>query len=150
MDRYKFFLIASSGGHLHQLAKAANGVEGELCWITEKTIHTKTFLKDEKHLFIINPHLSKFKYVLNALQALFYLLKQRPKVIISTGAGIAIPIILLGKYLFGCKIIFIESAADVSRPAKTPAFIYKHADLFYVQWEDMLKVFPQAKYKGLL
>ena len=147
---YPICCICSSGGHLHQLKKAVQNLKRPIFWISEESKHTHSQFQDLSHSFIINPHLSKLKYLASAIQAFFILLRVRPKVIISTGAGIAIPMILIGKYLFRCKIIFIESAADVVHPAKTPSLIYKYADLFIVQWEDMLKVFPRAKCSGVL
>ncbi len=147
---YLICCISSSGGHLHQLRKAVQGLQCPMYWISEDSKHTRTQFDQLPHSFVTNPHLSKMKYILNMIQCFFILLKVRPRVIISTGAGIAIPTILMGKYLFRCKIIFIESAADVIHPAKTPAFVSRYADLFIVQWEDMLQVFPHAKCSGVL
>jgi UDP-N-acetylglucosamine:LPS N-acetylglucosamine transferase len=88
--------------------------------------------------------------VVNALQSFWHLFTERPKVIISTGAGIAIPSLLFGKYLLKSKIIFIESAANVDHPSKTARFMYNHSDLFLVQWKPMLKTFPSATWVGVL
>ena len=70
-----------------------------------------------------------------------------PDIIISTGALSTIPMCLLGK-VFRKKIIFIESFAKVNSPTLTGKLIYKIADQFYVQWEEMLDIYPKAIYKG--
>ena len=75
---------------------------------------------------------------------------KRPDVIITTGAGVTIPTIYFAKKLLRTKIIFINSAADVTEPSRTPVWIKNFADLFLVQWEDMLKVFPHATCCGVL
>ena len=142
--------ISSHGGHLHELMEAVADLEYNMCWITYKSQHTKKLLSSKRHHFIIDPVTNKFKFLVNAFQALIYLLAERPQFIISTGAGIAIPFMLLGKKFFKSKIIFIESAAAVTEPSKTGKYIYRHADLFLVQWESLLRFFPDAKYVGIL
>ena len=56
---------------------------------------------------------------------------------------------LIGK-IFGSKIIFIETIANMNTKTVTGKLVYKFADLFLVQWEDMLKLYPKAKYFGSL
>ena len=50
--------------------------------------------------------------------------------------------------LFKKKIIFIESFAKLNSPTLTGKLVYKFADQFYVQWEEMLAVYPNAIYRG--
>ncbi len=150
MKQKKICCISSHGGHLHELTEATTGITGNLYWVTFKTKHTAALLKDKRHYFIIDPVTSKLKYLLNAVQSLYHIIKERPKVIISTGAGIAIPSMLLGKYLLRAKIIYIESAAAVVEPSKTGMFMYKHSDLFLIQWDTLKKFYPNAKYVGIL
>lgn len=146
----KICLISSHGGHLHELTEATKGILGDMYWVTFKTKHTEILLKDKPHYFIIDPVVSKPKFILNAIQSLYHILKERPKVIISTGAGIAIPTMMIGKFLIGSKIIYIESAAAVIEPSKTGQFMYRYADLFLIQWEALKKFYPNAKYVGVL
>jgi hypothetical protein len=70
--------------------------------------------------------------------------------VISTGAGSAVPTILLCKLLLRSKIIYIESAARVNTPSKTGEFLNGKADLFLVQWPAMQTHFTKARYCGLL
>lgn len=146
----KICLISSHGGHLHELMNAIKGVDASFYWVTYKTNHTRLLLKERKHYFIIDPNIYLWKYFINGIQSVFHIIKERPKIIISTGAGIAIPTIIIGKYLLSSKILYVESAAAVTQPSKTGRFIYKHSDLFLVQWQDLLKFYPRAKYAGLL
>lgn len=146
----KICLISSHGGHLHELSQAVKNIDGDFYWVTHKTNHTTKILQGKQHCFVIDPNVQKWKFLLNAFQSFFHLLKFRPKVIISTGSGIAIPTILLGKYLFRCKIIFIESVAAVTTPSKTGSFIYKYSDLFLIQWEELKTYFPKSKHIGVL
>ena len=55
----------------------------------------------------------------------------------------------IGK-LLGSKIIYIETMANIETKTVTGRIIYYFADLFIVQWESMLKLYPKAKYGGWL
>lgn len=90
-----------------------------------------------------------FKFIKNTILSLKYYFKYKPDVIISTGALATIPICILSK-IFRKKVIFIESFAKTNSKTLSGKFVYKFADLFYVQWETMLKEYPKAKYKGTI
>ena len=83
----------------------------------------------------------------NSFRALWIMLKERPDVVITTGVLAVIPLCLLAK-LFGRKLIYIESFAKVTSPTETGKLMYKFADRFYVQWESMLEIYPDAVYLG--
>lgn len=57
---------------------------------------------------------------------------------------------IIGKYLFRSKLVFVESAAMVVQPSKTGRAIYKYCDLFLIQWESLRKFYPNAKFVGIL
>jgi UDP-N-acetylglucosamine:LPS N-acetylglucosamine transferase len=76
-------------------------------------------------------------------------LKERPQVIFSTGSEIAIPAFYIGKFLFGIKLIYIESFSRVHNPSFTARFVYWISDLFLVLWKPLLSKFGRkAKYAG--
>ena len=124
--------ISSAGGHLFELkASLEAGVHSEIIYLTHRNGHTIQSLSGETHYFILDPHTSAFKFVLNSFQALVLFLKIRPRFVISTGAGIAIPFMVIAK-IFGSKIIYIESGARVLTPSKTGKLAYIFADKFFV------------------
>ena len=81
------------------------------------------------------------------LLSIFLYFKIRPKVIVTTGTHTAGPICYLGK-LFGSKIIYIETFANTHKKTVTGRLIYPIADLFIVQWKEMLDLYPKAIYGG--
>lgn len=136
--------ISSGGGHLSELLVAIpSAIKDEITYITVENGHTKKSLKNTSHYFIIDPHTSKVKYLVNLIHAFFLFIIIRPKAIISTGAGIAIPFMMVGR-LFGSKLIFIETGARVYTASKSGKFMYKYADKFFVQYKDLLKKYPNA------
>lgn len=157
MKKKKVLFIASTGGHLTelmQLKKMFNKYDYYI--ITERTkVNLALRKKYNKRInfVIFGSKDHKFSYVFKLLANCFIELalyiKIRPKYIISTGAHIAGPMCLIGK-IFGSKIIFIETIANMNTKTVTGKLVYKFADLFLVQWEDMLKLYPKAKYFGSL
>lgn len=75
--------------------------------------------------------------------------KYRPKVIVSTGSNIAIPLFIIGKF-HGSKVIFIETRAKVYARSMTGILARPIADQIFVQWPEMLSLYPKAIYCGTL
>jgi len=84
------------------------------------------------------------------LAMLRILLREKPKLIVSTGAEIAIPAFYLARIL-RIKTIFIESWTRVDRPTGTGKIVYPVSDVFLVQWERLLSKYgKKAKYEGAI
>ena len=153
----KILFISSTGGHLSELMQLKPMFEKyDYYIITEKDKTTKN-LKD-KHINKIsylkygtrtNLFTYFFKFIYNCIKSLFLYLKIKPKIIITTGTHTAVPICYIGK-LFGSKIIFIETFANSKTKTLSGKMIYPIANLFIVQWEEMLKLYPKAKYGGFI
>lgn len=151
----KVMFISSTGGHLNemmQLKPLFSKYDYHI--ITEKT-KSNMKLKDEYHgkvnylIYGTKDHklVYPFKLIANCFKSLYYYIKYRPKFIITTGAHTAGPMCCIG-HLFGSKIIYIETFANISTKTITGSIIYKFADLFVVQWESMLKLYPKAVWGG--
>lgn len=69
--------------------------------------------------------------------------KERPELIISSGAAVAVPFFYIGK-LFGAKLIYIEVFDRLDKATVTGRLVYPIADKFIVEWEEMKKVYPKA------
>jgi UDP-N-acetylglucosamine:LPS N-acetylglucosamine transferase len=89
-----------------------------------------------------------FRLLVGLLRMALILAKERPTAIVSTGAEIAIPAFLLGKVL-GMKLIFVESLSRVQEPSGTGFLLYPLADLFLVQWPQLVSRYgSRAEYAG--
>ncbi|MDK2586348.1 PssD/Cps14F family polysaccharide biosynthesis glycosyltransferase [Romboutsia sedimentorum] len=147
----KICFIASSGGHFEQLMMLKPLMNKYNSFVvTEKTDYSVSnsnlpfyYLKQ------VNRHEFKFIYymILNTVRSIKIFLKEKPDIVISTGALATIPMCIVAK-LYKKKIIFIESFAKISSPTLTGKLIYKFADQFYVQWEEMKEFYPNAICKG--
>ena len=147
----KICFTASSGGHLEEVSKLAVIQEKyESFLVTEKNdFMVQTFCKNVYFVNQINRKEAFFfaKFFNVCFQSLHILIKEKPDTIISTGALTTYPLCLFGK-IMGKKIVYIESFARVDTASLTGKFMYRIADLFIVQWEEMLEIFPKAIYGG--
>lgn len=151
----RVLFISSTGGHLNELMQLSPLFKKyDYKIITEKDKANEK-LKDKygKNLFFL-PYGTRakifvyiFKYLYLCLKTVYLYFKIRPKVIVTTGTHTAGPMCYLGK-IFGSKIIYIETFANVNKKTATGRLIYPIADLFIVQWKEMLKVYPKAVYAG--
>ena len=113
----KICLACSAGGHLRELQLAIGAIpeQWDCYWLTLKTTSTKAFMADKEHVFLVNfQPAKKWTLIVNCLQAIFWVLVKRPDVIITTGAGVTVPTVFFAKKLLGTKVIFVNSAADVT------------------------------------
>ncbi len=146
----KVCLISSAGGHLTELLRVKESFEKcERYFVTFNRIDVKEKLKGEKVYFVTDPKRNIFKFVKNLFQSVKILLKEKPDVIISTGAGMALPTIIISK-LLGKKVIYIESMAAVYRPSMAGRVAYYFSDLFFIQWLSLKKYYPKSIYRGAL
>ncbi len=148
---FKICFIASSGGHYEQLMMLKPLMEKyDSFIITEKTAYNTT-VDNKKTFYFKQVNRKEILFLVYMISNLFksitIFLKEKPDLVISTGALATIPMCLMAK-LFGKKFIYIESFAKVTSGTMTGKFLYKFADRFYVQWEDMLEVYPNATFLG--
>ena len=153
MKRVMF--ISSTGGHFSELMKLEPLFKKyKVTIVTESSKNNKkikeTYKKYKIHFLLKRSNIKLIyflKLFINCFISLFYFIKYRPQYIVSTGAHTAGPMLCIGK-IFKSKIVFIETMANITTPTKTGKYVYKFADLFIVQWEEMLKVYPNAVYGG--
>jgi len=154
----KVLFISSTGGHLEELMQLKPMFSNyDYHIITEKTksnlsLRNKypkkvNYLVFGTYTTFLRKIIYPFKLLYNTIKSFFLYLKIRPKYIVSTGTHTAGPMCLIG-HIFGSKIIFIETFANSTSRSRTGNLVYKFADLFIVQWESMLELYPKAIYGG--
>ncbi len=154
----KVLFIASTGGHLEELMQLKPMFDKyDYHIVTEKTpsnlsLKNKfpkrvSFLVYGSYTTLGRKIIYPFKLLFNTFKSFFLYLKIRPKYIVSTGAHTSGPMCLIG-HLLGSKIIYIETFANSETKSRTGSIVYKFADLFIVQWESMLKLYPNSVYGG--
>lgn len=141
----KICLVGSSGGHLtHLYLLKPFWKDKERFWVTFDKEDTRSILGNETFYPCHYPTNRNLKNLIkNTVLAFNILRKERPDVIISSGAAVAVPFFYLGK-LFSAKTVYIEVFDRIDAPTLTGKIVYPVTDKFIVQWEEMKKVYPKA------
>ncbi len=141
----KICLVGSSGGHLaHLYMLKPFWSKHDRFWVTFDKEDAHSLLIDERMIPCYHPTNRSLKgLIINTRLAWKVLRKERPDIIISSGAASAVPFFYLGK-LMGAKTIYIEVFDRIDRSTLSGRLSYLVADKFIVQWEDMKKIYPKA------
>lgn len=142
-------VICSAGGHLAEALAAISETDMDRFFVTKEDAHIKGRLVGSKVYYVEDPHTSILGYMKNAIQSAAVFIRERPRIILTTGAGIALATCLIG-WIYGSKIIFVESGARVTTMSKTGRILYRIADVSYVQWRSLQRHYPKSIYVGRL
>ena len=151
----KVLFVSSTGGHLKELLQLNELFKKYNYYIVTENTKSNKYLKDKyknKVSYLIygtKKHIITyiFKLIINSFKCAYIYLKFRPDYVISTGAHTGGLMCLISK-IFGARIIYIETFANLETKSVTGNLCYRFADLFIVQWESMLDKYPKAKYGG--
>lgn len=141
----KVCFVTSSGGHLTHLMQLKEWwKDKDRFWVTFNKEDSRSILENEKKYWCYFPTNRNIKNLIkNTFLAIKILRKEKPDLIISTGAAPAIPFFYLGK-LFGAKLIYIEVFDRIDKYTVTGKIVYPITDKFIVEWDEMKKVYPKA------
>jgi len=142
----KICFITSSGGHLTHLIQLKDWwKDKERFWVTFEKEDSKSILRDEKKYWCYFPTNRNIKNLIkNTFLAIKILFKEKPDLIVSTGAAPAIPFFYIGKML-GSKVVYIEVYDRIEKPTITGKVVYPISDVFILQWEEQKKFYPKGK-----
>ena len=140
----KALYVASAGGHLaHLLELDKLWKNQERTWATFKLPEVEAALADEKVDWVYFPTTRNIPNALRNTKLAWEVLKrEKPDVIISSGAAVAVPFFAVAKIL-GIKTVFIECYDRITMPTMSGRLCYPMSDLFVVQWEAQ-KAFPES------
>lgn len=148
----RILLVGSSGGHLAQLLSLRSWwSKYEHAWATFRTPDAEAALANERHVtWVYFPTTrSIVNLVRNAWLAAQLLRTWRPTVVISTGAGSALPFFIVAKVM-GISTIYIEVFDRVDSPTLTGRLCRPFADEMLVQWDQQLGLYRDAHLLGRL
>lgn len=141
----KVCLVGSSGGHLtHLYMLKPFWKKYDRFFVTFDKEDARSLLKDEKVYNCYYPTNRSIKaLIINTRLAWKILKNEKPDLIVSSGAAVAVPFFWLGK-LIGCKTIYVEVFDRIDKPTITGRLVYPVTDTFIVEWEEMKKVYKKA------
>ena len=147
-DSKRVLIVASPGGHLLQmLALEPAWSDADRSWVTLRSTDVEYLLRDEDVTYGYGPTPRDIGNFFRNLRLARRVLRERnPDVIISTGAGLALPFFLLGR-LQRRRLVYVESITRVEKLALTGRLVYPLADAFFVQWESLAQL-RRARFHG--
>ena len=146
--RLKIALVCSHGGHLTEMLELEGAFEGHdtfyFCYDADTTRRLP------RAYLVPNMARNPVEFAKNLLRLVRIFRKERPDLMVSTGAEIALPAVLVAK-LFRLPVLYIECGAQVAHASFTGRILYRLADRFLVQWPELLDLYgPQAEFRGSL
>ena len=147
--KLRICLAASAGGHLTQLLKLSESWKDcDVVWVTTSALVKEKLKKNGK---VHSVGECNREHLLRVLKVLFRCIKiiisDRPDVVISTGAAVGCIMCFLGK-LLRAKIIWLDSITNVERISLSGRMVRYIADLFLVQWPQIVEQYKNVEYAG--
>ena len=154
---YDYLIVAGSGGHTSRALRLAKRLPGRSCYIIPYLAEVSKQKMKSDYIAIPAPRFrAKSNILMTVLRTIFLfvcsffiLLFTGVRGVFSTGAGIALPVLLVAKVL-GKKTVFIESPSRVYAPSKTGEFLLGKVDLWLGSWIELMKYSSSIQYMGLL
>jgi beta-1,4-N-acetylglucosaminyltransferase len=145
----KVLLVCSPGGHLAQmLALKPAWQDAERVWVTLPGVDVGAALRGETVELAHGPTNRSLKNLArNTLLAWRILRGRRPDAILSTGAGLAVPFLVVGK-LLRIRSVYVESVTRTDTVSLSGRLVYPFADRFFVQWPEVAERLSRAEYAG--
>jgi UDP-N-acetylglucosamine:LPS N-acetylglucosamine transferase len=138
-------LVGSSGGHLAQLLALRPWWADRRChWVTFRTPDAESQLADASVTWAHYPTTRNVKNaVRNFRLAIRDMRRERPDLVISTGAAVAFPYFLVAR-MMGIRTAYIEVYDRLDSRTLTGRLCKPLTDLFCVQWDEQEKLYPGA------
>jgi beta-1,4-N-acetylglucosaminyltransferase len=150
-ERADVLLVCTAGGHLLQrwaLRHAWAGYGHAWVVASHGGGDVESLLNGERVFFAHSPGARNLKNLArNLLLARRLLRRLRPKIMMTTGAAVAVPFAWLAR-AYGIRVIYIESLARADSPSLSCRLVAPVADRIYVQWPELLRPLRRARYAG--
>ena len=146
--RRKICLASSVGGHLQEILQLLPVYEQyPHFYIVNDRIGLPEPMRGRTYFIRHSERDALFFW--NIWEAFRVFRRERPTHLISTGAGLAVPLGLVARAL-GIKVMFIETFAAIHRPTLSGRLLYWIANRFVYQWSYLRDYYPAAQYAGTI
>lgn len=144
-------LVASSGGHLSQLYELRHGwPRQDRLWVTFPTPDASELLARERVVYAHHPTNRHIPNLLrNAVLAARLVQRARPAVLVTTGAGVAVPF-AYAACAFGVPVIYVEGLGRVHDLSLSARLSAPAISRLFVQWPELAERHRKGEYAGTL
>jgi UDP-N-acetylglucosamine:LPS N-acetylglucosamine transferase len=147
--RFRICLVGSAGGHMSQLLALAAACEGhEVIYVTTSGV-VRQELKKHGRVYVVGEcnRQHPCRIIKVFYRCVNIVCRECPDLIISTGAAPGFLLCLAAK-IFGAKIVWVDSIANVERLSMSGRMIRHFADLFLTQWPEFAQRYRNVEYAG--
>src|SRR5262245_21005454 len=142
----KVCIVASCGGHLTEVRALRPAFQHHThFYVVNDTIALPDDMKGRTY-FITHAE-RDWRVLANFYEAWRILRRERPTIMLSTGAGPIVPFALVGR-LLRIPAIFVEVLTQVTVPSLSGRIMSHLADRFFYQWKALARHFPNGVYGG--
>jgi UDP-N-acetylglucosamine:LPS N-acetylglucosamine transferase len=137
--RKKILAVSSGGGHWVELIRLTSAFEGnDIVFATVDDAYRSEAGLARFYTIRDVTRWNKLLWVQTFMQLAYILLREKPDVVISTGALPGYFSLRLAKW-FGARTIWVDSIANVEELSLSGKMIGEHADLWLTQWPQLAK-----------
>lgn len=139
MNKRPVLAVSSGGGHWVQLIRLRLAFDGhEVVFVTVNEAYRSDVARARFYSIHDATRWNKFGLLKMALQLTWILLRERPRVVISTGAAPGYFALRIGKWL-GARTVWLDSIANVEKLSLSGQHVRKYADLWLTQWPHLAR-----------
>jgi len=143
----RVMVIASGGGHWTQMLRLRPAFEGlDVFYVGVKSMYAADVAPADFYAVKDVSRLHKWAIFATVGKLTWILLRERPKVIITTGSAPGMLALRLGK-LIGARCAWIDSIANVEQLSMSGQKAGAVADLWLTQWEHLSRA-EGPRYEG--
>jgi UDP-N-acetylglucosamine--N-acetylmuramyl-(pentapeptide) pyrophosphoryl-undecaprenol N-acetylglucosamine transferase len=144
--RERVHMAASAGGHLDLLTSLASQIvdPDAVVWVTSRTARGEAFARERDRVVMLPAYgRSVRRRIVNALASVKLALRERPRTVVTSGAGDVVTFCALAR-LLGARLVFIETMARVTQPSLTARLLSRIASKVVVQWPELARALAGA------
>ena len=149
MTQADVLVVCSSGGHLFDAVAIARAWRGRSrAWVSFDKADVRSLLAGERLYVAHGPTNRNIPNLLRNLRLAWRVVAEtRPRVVVTTGAGVAVPFAWVAR-LRGAKVVYVECAGRVDRPSLSASLIAPVASHLFAQWPELARTWRRARYAG--
>lgn len=142
--RAPIVLAASGGGHLDLLVRIRSvAADRDRIWLTSPGSRADQLEAEGERVVTVDAMDRTKLSVSNPSRSALLALRLRPRVVITSGAGMVMPFVQTARML-GARVLFVETMARVTSPSTSGLLLARMADEVFVQWPELQAFYPWA------
>ena len=141
------YIATSAGGHIDLMVALRAAFAGyRRVWVAQPSLRAGVLARDGEEVIVLpeyDQHPLRGNHVANIAQAARIVLRHRPRMVVTTGAGSTVPFCTFAR-LAGARVVFVETMARVTGPSSSGKVLSRLASRSLVQWPELARFYPRT------